>query len=77
MFASLKESICTDKPINDKINKLDSLHQQISADILHQSDKNIPRGSVRNGILDGTKNQSSDEEVICFVFCAYHTQPLE
>ena len=79
MFASLKESIGTDKPGNDKINKLDSLHQQISTDILHQSDKNIPRGSVCNGILDGTKCQSSKQRgnLFCLLCLSYTTAGIE
>ena len=40
--------------------ELDSLHEIISAEILHQSDKDIPRGSVCNSILDETKCQSSE-----------------
>ena len=74
MFGSLKVSIGTDKAGNDKINKLDSLHQQISTDILHQSDKDIPRGSVRNGILDGTKCQSSERRGNLFrLLCLSYT----
>jgi len=39
---------------------LDRLHQQISAEISRQSNRDFPRGSVRNGIIDGTKCQSSE-----------------
>ena len=35
--------------------ELDKLHQQISAEIQRQSERDYPRGSVRNGIIDGTK----------------------
>ena len=34
---------------------LDALHQRISRDISRQSEKNYPKGSVRNGVLDGKK----------------------
>ena len=54
--------------------KLDSLHQTISGHIGHQSEKDYPRGSVRNGILDGTKCQSSERRGNLFqLLCIAHT----
>ena len=53
---------------------LDALHQRISGDIGHQSEKDYPRGSVRNGILDGTKCQSSERRGNLFrLLCIAHT----
>jgi len=39
---------------------LDALHQRISGDIGHQSEKDYSHGSVRNGMFDGIKCQSSE-----------------
>ena len=41
-------------------NILDALHQRIYVDAQRQSETDSPRGSVRNGIIDGTKCQSTE-----------------
>ena len=47
--------------VNDACrNILDALHQRISVDTLRQSETDFPRGSVCNGIIDGTKCQSTE-----------------
>ena len=58
-FQSLKASMGSNKDGTNDRNKLDHLHHKISADALRQSDKSFSRGSVRNGIIDGTKCQST------------------
>ena len=55
MFKTLANEM-TDK---DK-SSLDELHQDLTLESLWQSDKDFPIGSVRNGIVDGTKCQSSE-----------------
>ena len=55
MFRSLKEFM-------DLASRtiLDSLHQRMAAIIQRQSERDFPRGYVRNGLIDGTKCQSSE-----------------
>jgi hypothetical protein len=38
---------------------IDKQHIQISSLIKRQSEQDFPRGSMRNGLIDGTKCQSS------------------
>ena len=53
---------------------LDALHKRISTDIDHQSEKDLPRGSVCNGLLDRTKCQSSERQGNLFrLLCIPHT----
>ena len=73
MFKSLKQSMREVTGGIDNMIELDELHQRILANIHHQSDKDFPRGSVRNGILDWTKCQSSDQrgnlfQLLCLSF---------
>ena len=51
--------------LNDVIDsanlvKLDTMHQQLSLSVQRQSERNFPRGSVRNGILDSIKCQFTE-----------------
>ena len=39
---------------------LDRLHQELSLQITRNSDRDSPRGSARNGIIDSTKTQSTE-----------------
>ena len=54
---------------------LGKLHQQFSGEIQRQSGRDFPRGSVRNGIMDGTKCQSSEiRGDIFLLLCLVHTK---
>ena len=69
MFQSLKLSIAPAQKV-----LIDSLHQKISQDCARQSKNDIPRGSVRNGVLDGTKHQLSERQGNLFLLmCVAHT----
>ena len=53
---------------------IDALHQRLFQDIARQSEKDFPRGSNRNGILDGTKSQSTENRGNLFLLlCLAHT----
>lgn len=41
-------------------NKIDKLHRSINCMIRRQSERDFPRGSERNGLVDGTKCQSHE-----------------
>ena len=41
-------------------SSIDELHQDVTLESLWQSEKDFPIGSVRNGIIDGTKCQSTE-----------------
>jgi hypothetical protein len=56
MFESLRDQMGGGK-FRDLINKQ---HIQISNFIKRQSEHDFPRGSMRNGLIDGTKCQSSE-----------------
>jgi hypothetical protein len=45
---------------------IDEQHIQISSLIKRQIEQNFPRGSMRNGLIDGTKCQSSERKGIFF-----------
>ena len=54
---------------------IDQLHIEISNFIKRQSECNFPRGSMRNGLIDGTKCQSSERKgnlVLPFVNLPYN-----
>ena len=54
---------------------IDQLHIEISNFIKRQSECNFPRGSMRNGLIDGTKCQSSERKgnlVLPFVHLPYN-----
>lgn len=57
---------------------LDKQHVLISNILKRQSERDIPRGSMRNGIIDGTKCQSSERKGNLFRFmCIAHTMFVE
>jgi hypothetical protein len=41
---------------------IDKLHVQIYMIIKRQSERDFPRGSIRNGIIDGTKCQAEERK---------------
>jgi hypothetical protein len=53
---------------------IDKQHIQISNLIKRQSERDFPRGSMRNGLIDGTKCQSSERKGNLFqLLCIAHT----
>jgi hypothetical protein len=56
---------------------IDQLHIEISNFIKRQSERDFPRGSMRNGLIDDTKCQSSERKATCFAFCAFVIQKDE
>ena len=70
MFGSLKDQVTSQK----KREGLDTLHQKMSYHLTRQSDRDLPRRSIRNGILDSTKSQSSERKgnLLCLL-CIAHT----
>ena len=53
---------------------IDQLHVQISNLLKRQSEQDFPRGSMRNGLIDGTKCQSSERKGNLFrLLCIAHT----
>ncbi len=55
----------------------DQEHIQQSNLIKRQSEYDFPRGFMRNGLIDGTKCQSSEQRVICSNYCVSHIQQME
>ncbi len=62
MFESLQWQIGGGK-IRDDIDKL---HIRIYMSTKRQSERDFPRGAIRNGIIDGTKCQTEEKRVISF-----------
>jgi hypothetical protein len=58
MFESLQLQIGGGK-IRDDIDKL---HIRVYMSIKRQSERDFPRGAIRNGIIDGTKCQSEERQ---------------
>ena len=50
----------TRKDDMDKRDLLDKLYQHFPGEIQKQRERDFPRGSVRNGIIGGTKCQSNE-----------------
>ena len=70
MFESLRVQIGNGK---DR-DHLDKLHIRISNNITHQSERDFPRGALRNGLIDGTKCQSEERKGNLFrLMCIGHT----
>jgi len=62
----------TDKKLT--LHQLDTLHQNMVRDALSQSERDMPRMSDRNGIMDGTKMSASERVGNMFILlCAIHT----
>ena len=72
MFESLQ------KQIGGGIDRdaIDKLHVRMSASIRRQSDQDFPRGAMRNGLIDGTKCQSTERRGNCFDYFALQGQLL-
>ena len=69
MFESLRNFMS-----NKNREIIDNLHVRLSALIQRQSERDFPRGSIRNGIIDGTKIQSSERKGNLFcLLCIAHT----
>ena len=58
MFASLRYQLGAGK----SRDLIDQQHLQVSKFIQHQSERDFPRGSTRNGLIDGTKCQASERK---------------
>ena len=53
---------------------IDQQHIEISQHLKRQSERDFPRGSMRNGLIDGTKCQSSEQKGNIFrLLCIAHT----
>jgi hypothetical protein len=56
------------------MEKADQVHIDISNIIWRQSERDFPRGSMRNGLINGTKCQSSERKGNLFqLLCIAHT----
>ncbi len=62
MFESLRDQMGGGK---DR-DLIDKQHIQTSNLIKRQSEHDFPRGSMRNGLIDGTKGQSSEQKGTLF-----------
>lgn len=70
MFESLRQQLGGG---NDR-DIIDQLHIEMSNFIKRQSERDFPRGSMRNGLIDGTKCQSSERKGNLFcLLCICHT----
>ena len=58
IFTSMQLSIGSSK-LRDEIDKM---HVRVTQDVKRQSDRDLPRGSMRNGIIDDTKCQSEERQ---------------
>lgn len=55
-------------------NKVDQQHVTVTKALRRQSERDTPRGSMRNGVVDGTKCQASERRGNLFsVACIAHT----
>ena len=43
-------------------DEIDKMHVRVTQDVKRQSDRDLPRGSMRNGIIDDTKCQSEERQ---------------
>jgi hypothetical protein len=68
IFESLRDQIGGGK---DR-DFIDKQHIQISSLLKRQSEQDFPRGSMRNGLIDGTKCQSSEQKEIFSDYCVLH-----
>ncbi len=58
IFTSMQLCIGSSK-LRDEIDKM---HVRVTQDVKCQSDRDLPRGSMRNGIIDDTKCQSEERQ---------------
>ena len=60
---------------NKKLHQLDVLHQNLVAESLKQSERDMPRMLSGNGVTDGTNMTASERVGKMFMFlCAIHTK---
>ncbi len=73
LFVSLRDQMGGGK---DR-DLIDQQHIQISNLIKRQKEHDFPRGSMRNGLIDGTKCQPSEQKGTYSDYCVLHIQQME
>ena len=74
LFACLPTLIGGPQTKKKDQESFDELHRSLVQDAQRQSEKDVPRMSVRNGITDGTKMAGSERVGNCFILlCVMHT----
>jgi hypothetical protein len=73
MFESLREQMGGGK---DRA-LIDRQHILISNLIKRQSERDFPRGSMRNGLIDGKNVSLPNKRKICLDYCVLHIQQME
>jgi hypothetical protein len=73
MFESLRDHMGSGK---DR-DLIDRQHILISNLIKRQSERDFPRGSQRNGLIDGKNVSLWNEREICSNYCVLHIQQME
>ena len=67
------ESLCTQLGGGKDRDYIDQQHIVVSNIIKRQSEQDFPRGSMQNGLIDGTKCQSSERKGNLFrLLCIAH-----
>jgi len=75
IFKCLCNLIGTEKKNKHEKEAFDDLHRCLVGDAQRQSEKQMPRMSIRNGITDGTKMCGSERVGNCFILlCAIYTK---
>ena len=70
MFRSVAERI----GVGINRDDLDKQHNRMQVSLTRQSERDLPRGATRNGIIDGTKCQASERRGNFFsLTCIVHT----
>jgi hypothetical protein len=74
MLESLRDQMGGGK----KRDVIDKEHIQILSLTKRQSKQDFPRGSMRNGLIDGTKYQSSEQKgnLLTTLYCTYNKWKL-
>ncbi len=73
MFESLRDQMGGGK---DR-DLIDKQHIQISSLIKRQSEHDFPRGSMKNGLIDGTNVSLQNEREVCSDYCVLHIQQMK
>lgn len=74
IFSCLESLIGSPNRTRRDIDAFDDLHRCMVAKAQRQSERDLPRMSVRNGITDGTKMAGSERVGNCFILlCLLHT----
>ncbi len=71
MFELLRHQLGAEKDCDN----IDWEHIVVSNIIKPQRERDFPQGSMRNGLIDGTKCQYLDKKEICFNYYASCTKP--